>query len=192
MLFPLDSWDVGPITGLRRRICGFDVSFTLLSIRERYDLAFEINKVLKSIKTNNGNMLLFLCDPEVLGVVRKLCTGLDCEELFEADMTAQIPVAVTAAEINLDGFFDEPRMMLQNTTHSGVRKSMSKKDHADVPKIGPDVQKYWFLWRPVYSECCTYKEMFVDELFSFYDIHRMHEMLDVKAFGEAASLDEKP
>jgi hypothetical protein len=47
--------------------------------------------------------------------------------------------------------------------------------------------EFYFLWRPVLEKMCSYKELFVDEVFTFVDIASMHEALDLQAYDEAAS-----
>lgn len=43
----------------------------------------------------------------------------------------------------------------------------------------------WLIWRPVLAGECSYREMFVDQVFSFNDIHAMHEYLDLKLYDSA-------
>ena len=66
---------------------------------------------------------------------------------------------------------------------------MRKKDDPETDLIGPNIKKYWFLFRPIMGGLCTYSEMFIEEKFSFYDIHRMHEILDVKSFSETVAME---
>lgn len=37
---------------------------------------------------------------------------------------------------------------------------------------------------------CTFKEMWVDQVFSFHDIFMMHEMLDLKTYLEGSQEDD--
>lgn len=184
MLIDLTAWPCGPIEGNARTICGQRVHFQLLPIRERFDLGSELVTVLKRA-ANAPDALTLLQDDEILGLIDRLCQQSDAPEaLFDADLTAQIPVAMTAAEINLAGYFDEKRMSLAESTHKAVRRAMKKDSLPETKKIAPDVEKYWFLWRPVMAEVCSFDAMFIEERYSFADIHRMHEMLDLKTYQE--------
>lgn len=192
MFFNLAAWQLGPIERNRRNICGHDLAFRLLPIRERFDLGIEMIEASKLLQKLGGDAIAALSDPVIFDLIERLRDLSDApEELFDADLTAQLPVAATAAEIQLDGFFDGERMTLAQSTHRAVRKLLAKPDHADGDKIAPNVKKHWFLYRPVYSEMCTYEAMFVDERFSFFDIHRMHELLDLKQLNEIVAHDSE-
>lgn len=185
-MFDLSSWLVGPVVGNTRFIEGHTITVKILPIRERYALGL---KFLDVIKTKRDS-LLDLFDEGMLKFSETLVALTDAPDaLFDEDLTAIFPVGVTVLEVNLDGFFDGKRMLLSESRHKEVRKALSKPEHPDTIKIGPDVAEYWFLWRPVFAEVCTYREMFVDEIFSFYDVHRMHEMLDVQQLKEMISLE---
>jgi hypothetical protein len=56
--------------------------------------------------------------------------------------------------------------------------------------LAPEVHELWLLWRPVIAEVATYEAMFVHQYFSFADIHRLHEMLDLKAYDDAVGQAE--
>lgn len=187
MLFALHAWDAGPIEGRRRTISGHVVTFQLLPMRERCDLALELGVLMqKGINFESEGWLT---------LARRMIALSDApDELFDEDLTAQIPVAATALEINLQGYFDQgERLSLGQSTHSAVRKAMRRGENDEAARIGPDVHKYWFLWRPVLAEACSYEAMFVDQRFTFTDIHRMHEMLDVKQFNEIVAAEvEQP
>ena len=189
MFFPIDAWECGPIVGKNRTICGQEITFKTLSLKGRYDLAFEMMAALKDI--SDAELLDVLSNPELRDLVSKLVALSNCpQQLLEDDLTAQIPVAVTAAEINLVGFFEQDeRRMLSDAQHPAVRKAMRKKDDPETDLIGPNIKKYWFLFRPIMGGLCTYSEMFIEEKFSFYDIHRMHEILDVKSFSETVAME---
>lgn len=61
--------------------------------------------------------------------------------------------------------------------------------------LAPDISEYWLLWRPVMNNVCSFREMFVDEIFSFEQIFAMHEMLDLRVFDHAYarySAEKKP
>jgi hypothetical protein len=190
MLFDLTHWPVGPIVGNRRVICGYDVTVRLLPIRESYDLGLETVTLVQSLKKTSADVLSILGDPAVLPFIEKLCDLTDFpQEGFEDDLTAQIPVAMTALSVNLAGFFDSERMTLEQSRHKAVRKAMKRDEHEDAGKIGPDVKRYWFLYRPVMAEMCSYDAMLLDNRYSFFDIHRMHELLDVKQFTEIVAND---
>ncbi len=184
MLFDLAyEWEVGPIVGNARLICGHAVEVAPLDLCSRYDVALELITLLQDRALD----LELLQDPALLPFIHKLVEMTNApEELFDDDLTLQFPVALTALAVHLDGFFDPgPRMALAASRHRAVRKAFRQdKDFSDAKKIGPHAAKYWFLYRPVMSEVCTFAEMFVEERFTFLQIHRMHEMLDVQQFNE--------
>jgi hypothetical protein len=188
MLFSLSPWDVGPIIGNTRNVCGHNTTVRLLPMRERYDLGVETVAVGAAIR--DSDMLSVLSNPVLMPFIERLCDLTDYpHDGFEDDLTAQMPVAMTALEVNLAGFFPDARLALSASHHKAVRKAFKKEEHGDAAKIGPTVRKYWFLYRPVMADVCTYESMFIDERFSFYDIHQMHELLDVKQFSEMVAND---
>ena len=55
---------------------------------------------------------------------------------------------------------------------------------AEIKALAPDVQEYWFFWRPVVQGICTFSEMWVEEKYTFEEINSMHELLDFKFYAE--------
>ena len=107
------------------------------------------------------------------------------EDFFDQDPSLQIPVALSSAEYNFDGLFQHTeRLYLAQAKHAAVVKALKTDPKNESRAIGPTVEKEWFLFRPVMQDVCTYAEMFLDERFTFADIHLMHEMLDVRQYGE--------
>lgn len=158
-----------------------------LPIRERYDLGMEAALLL----TREDLSLMSLADPKVRDLIDRLIALTDADPEADFDQLGdQFTVAFAALEHNLDGLYSiTPRMSLSESGHKEVRRLLKKGVHPDSQKIGPNVAKHFFLYRPVMADVCTYAEMFIDERFSFAEIHLMHEMLDVKQFAEITSLE---
>lgn len=175
-------WDAGPVENDSRNIAGHVITFRRLPIRERFAFGLEV----ASVFSNKELTFESLTSPAVLHVVERLVALSDAAaEVFDEDLTLQIPVALTAADINFFGLFDAPqRLLLSNARHKAVRKLLSKPAPSEAEQIGPTIKQEWFLFRPVVQEACSYSEMFVDERFTFRDIHLMHEILDFKQYGE--------
>lgn len=49
---------------------------------------------------------------------------------------------------------------------------------------------YWLIYRPVIEKMCSYRDMFVEEAFTFAQIHDMHALLDLAAYDNAVSMIE--
>ena len=184
MLFDVSSlWPVEVLDKHTRKIAGHVVTFNMLALRERYRLGLLFADAFKDITLS----LNVLSDPALLELFERLIALSDAqEELFETDLTLQLPVAICAADINFAGLFDaETRMLLHEAKHPAVKKLLNRKIAVDdAPKLAPTVQAEWFLWRPVVQEVCSYTDMFVAERFTFGDIHLMHQMLDLKQYSE--------
>lgn len=52
-------------------------------------------------------------------------------------------------------------------------------------RLAPNVLEHWLFFRPVVEGLCTYREMMVEQIFTFDQIFEMHELLDLKAYDEA-------
>jgi hypothetical protein len=157
-----------------------------LPIRDRFDLGIDAAALL----TQGELSLHSLADPKVRDLIDRLIalTDADPEADFD-DLGNQFTVAFTALEHNLDGLYAiTSRMSLADSSHREVRKLLAKSVHPDSAKIGPNIAKHFFLYRPVMADLCSYEAMFIDERFSFAEIHLMHELLDVKQFSEITSL----
>lgn len=188
MLADLSRWDCGPIDGRTRVIAGKTITFKYLPLRQRYDLGVELAGALGN-KTITADTFL---QPKMLDMAFRLVDLSDADEDFLDDLTVQIPLALTALEINVGELFDAPaRMQLHGSRHKAVVKILRKEPHADAAKIAPTIQRYWFLYRPVYADICTYAEMFLDERFSFAEIHLMHELLDLKQFNDIVATTQE-
>lgn len=175
-------WPQGPITGRSREIAGVGINFRLLPIRERFALGLEFSGTF----TKFSKTIESFSNPEFVSMIDRLVALSDAdEEFFDDDLTLQLPVALTAAEINFDGLFEFPqRKLLSASTHPAVKKAFKEARRNEIEQIAPTMKKDWFLFRPVVQDVCTYAEMFIDERFSFRDIHLMHEMLDFKQYSE--------
>jgi hypothetical protein len=182
------QWPHGPFVGNTREICGTVVTFKKLPIRERYELAIRATTALTNVV--DDGWLLFV-KPEVLPMTRELIALSDAnEDLFDDDLSAQAAVAISAIDYYTDGLLPMPdRLLLGDSRHRAVRKAFAKGVHTDTQKIAPNVNKQYFLWRPVMCEMCSFADMFIDERFSFRDIHDMNEMLDLKQFQEMVAYD---
>lgn len=157
-----------------------------LPIRERFDLGIDAAVLL----TEGELSLPSLAKPQVRELIDRLIalTDADPEEDFD-DLGDQFTIAFAALEHNLDGLYSvTPRMSLSDSSHREVRKLLAKGIHPDSTKIGPSIAKHFFLYRPVMADLCTYEAMFIDERFSFSEIHLMHELLDVKQFSEITAV----
>jgi predicted trehalose synthase len=188
-MIDLSRWDVGPIDGLRRSIQGRETHFRLLPLVPRFDLIMRTVKVLDGEQVS----LSLFTKPEMLELIFELVELSDADEDFLDNLTHQIPLAVTALEINSQGLFEAPqRMAFSKTSQRDVVKLLRKPAHPDASKIAPTIEKYWFLYRPVYADLCSYEAMFIAETFSFRDISYMHELLDLRQFNDivANSLED--
>lgn len=164
------------------RVNGYTVTFKPLPIRERFLLALELGSVFGDAPIG----IEVLGDPEKEAFVDRMIAMSDApEELFDADLSAQIVVAFEAVKHYTEGLFPETkRMSLTESKHPAIKKALSGKDEPDARAMAPEVSNLWFLYRPVSQSMCTYREMFIDEIFSFKDIHAMHEILDLQQFNE--------
>ena len=162
-------------------LAGHKISFRKLPIKERYILGIEMGQALGGKQVD----FTLLADPQAADMIERLIALSDApDEVFDDDLNNQFVVAF-AAEHNLEGLFDpSDRMLIHESRHRAIRKAFSKDEATDAEKIGPTIKQYWFLYRPVMADLCSYEAMFLDERFSFRDIHEMHEMLDVKQFHE--------
>lgn len=182
MLFDIPAqWEVGPIEGTTRRIGPRVVSFKRLALIERFDLGLLF---VEKVKDTDLSFDKFLTQ-EFCSLLDMLVAQSDADDDFFDDLTLQIPVALTALEINVGSLFAAPaRMHVGESRHRAIRKLMRKPAEPDALKIAPKIQRYWFLYRPVVSNLCSYRDMFIDQVFDFPDIHDMHEMLDLMQFNE--------
>lgn len=180
-MIDLSRWDCEPTCGTSRVIAGQQINFRQLPILERYDLGLKIAKIL----VGKDMSITTLTQPEMLELLFELVDLSDASEDFFDDLSLQIPVGVTAFEINTEGLYTAgTRMPLHDSRHKTIVKLNRKAADPDAKKIAPHIEKYWFLYRPVYSDLCSFEAMFLDERFNFAHIHWMHELLDLKQFNE--------